>query len=154
MSFISSRIYAYRSKVEGIVSDLHTLTKDIGHEELAKTVNDLRARIHEPFLFVIVGEVKAGKSSFINALLQTGREICKVAPQPMTDTIQQVIYGETEETITINPYLKKIFQPVEILRLLIAYYCANLVKQVIQVKNIFINGMLIFSAHIMFVNKI
>ena len=40
------------------------------------------------------------------------------------------------------------------LLLLIAYYCANLVKQVIQVKNIFINGMLIFSAHIMFVNKI
>ena len=116
MSFISSKIYAYRSKVEGIVSDLHILTKDIGHEELAKTVNDLRSRIHEPFLFVIVGEVKAGKSSFINALLQTGREICKVAPQPMTDTIQQVCYGETEETITINPYLKKIFQPVEILR--------------------------------------
>lgn len=116
MGFISSKIYAYRSKVEGIVSDLHVLTQDIGHEELAKTVNDLRARIHEPFLFVIVGEVKAGKSSFINALLQTGREICKVAPQPMTDTIQQVSYGETEETITINPYLKKIFQPVEILR--------------------------------------
>lgn len=116
MSFISSKIYAYRSKVEGIVSDLHILTQDIGHDELAKTVNDLRARIHEPFLFVIVGEVKAGKSSFINALLQTGHEICKVAPQPMTDTIQQVCYGETEETITINPYLKKIFHPVEILR--------------------------------------
>jgi GTPase SAR1 family protein len=116
MSFISSKIYAYRSKVEGIVSDLHILTQDIGHDELAMTVNDLRARIHEPFLFVIVGEVKAGKSSFINALLQTGREICKVAPQPMTDTIQQVSYGDTEETITISPYLKKIFQPVEILR--------------------------------------
>jgi GTPase SAR1 family protein len=116
MSFISSKIHAYRSKVEGIVRDLHILTQDIGHQELAKTVNDLRARIHEPFLFVIVGEVKAGKSSFINALLQTGREICKVAPQPMTDTIQQVSYGDTEETIVVSPYLKKIFQPVEILR--------------------------------------
>ena len=116
MSFISSKIQAYRAKVDDIVRDLHILTQDIGHEELAKTVNDLRARIYEPFLFVIVGEVKAGKSSFINALLQTGREICKVAPQPMTDTIQQVSYGEIEETIVINPYLKKIFQPVEILR--------------------------------------
>ena len=75
MSFISSKIHAYRSKVDDIVRDLHILTQDIGHDELAKTVNDLRARIHEPFLFVIVGEVKAGKSSFINALLQTGREI-------------------------------------------------------------------------------
>jgi GTPase SAR1 family protein len=116
MSFISSKIHAYRSKVDDIVRDLHVLTQDIGHQELAKTVNDVRARIHEPFLFVIVGEVKAGKSSFINALLQTGREICKVAPQPMTDTIQQVSYGETEETIVVNPFLKKIFQPVEILR--------------------------------------
>ena len=116
MSFISSKIHAYRSKVDDIVRDLHILTQDIGHDELAKTVNDLRARIYEPFLFVIVGEVKSGKSSFINALLQTGREICKVAPQPMTDTIQQVSYGDTEETIVVNPYLKKIFQPVEILR--------------------------------------
>jgi hypothetical protein len=60
--------------------------------------------------------VKAGKSSFINALLATGREITKAAPQPMTDTIQQIIYGEEERTVTINPYLKKIFLPVEILK--------------------------------------
>jgi GTPase SAR1 family protein len=116
MSFISSKIQAYRTKVDDIVRDLHILTQDIGHTELAKTVNDLRQRIHEPFLFVIVGEVKAGKSSFINALLQTGREICKVAPQPMTDTIQQIIYGEQEETVVVSPYLKKVFQPVEILK--------------------------------------
>jgi GTPase SAR1 family protein len=116
MSFISSKIQAYRSQVEGIVSDLHALTNDIGHAELAKTVNDLRQRIHEPFMFVIVGEVKAGKSSFVNALLSTGREICKVAPQPMTDTIQQVLYGEAATEVIISPYLKKIFQPAEILR--------------------------------------
>ena len=67
-------------------------------------------------MFVIVGEVKAGKSSFVNALLGTGKEICKVAPQPMTDTIQQIIYGEEEEIISVNEYLKKIFQPIEILR--------------------------------------
>jgi hypothetical protein len=34
----------------------------------------------------------------------------------MTDTIQQIIYGEEERTVTINPYLKKIFLPVEILK--------------------------------------
>jgi tRNA U34 5-carboxymethylaminomethyl modifying GTPase MnmE/TrmE len=116
MSFISSKIQAYRNKVDDIVRDLHTLTHDIGHAELAKTVDDIRQRIHDPFMFVIVGEVKAGKSSFVNALLSTGREICKVAPQPMTDTIQQVIYGETATEIVVNPYLKKIFQPVDILR--------------------------------------
>lgn len=105
-----------RARLDEVVKDLHELTIRIGHNELAQTVSDLRSRLHDPFMFVIVGEVKSGKSSFINALLATGREITKVAPQPMTDTIQQIVYGETEETVTINPYLKKIILPVEILR--------------------------------------
>ncbi len=113
---INQKLHSLRSQVSQIVKDLHDLTTEIGHEELARTVSDLRNRIEEPFMFVIVGEVKAGKSSFINALLSTGKEICRVAPQPMTDTIQQVVYGEKEAEVVLSPYLKKIYQPVEILR--------------------------------------
>ncbi len=113
---INQKIHTYRAKIDEIVKDLHELTIKIKHDELAKTVSDLRNRIHEPFMFVIVGEVKAGKSSFINALLDAGKEITKAAPQPMTDTIQQIVYGEEEEIITINDYLKKILQPVDILK--------------------------------------
>jgi GTPase SAR1 family protein len=106
-----------RVQVEDSVKDLHQLVDKIGHKELSATLSDLRNRMTEPFMFVIVGEVKAGKSSFINALLNAdGREICKVAPQPMTDTIQQIFYGEQEETIVVNPFLKKVFVPVDILR--------------------------------------
>ena len=104
-----------RAQVEDVVKDLQQLSQEIGHSELAAKVGELRNRMTEPYMFVIVGEVKAGKSSFINALLDAG-EICKVAPQPMTDTIQQILYGEKEETIVVNPYLKKILLPVEILR--------------------------------------
>ena len=113
---INQHLQSYRFQVEEIVKDLHELAIKTGNEDLAHMVSDLRNRIHEPFMFVIVGEVKAGKSSFVNALLDTGREITKVAPQPMTDTIQQILYGETEEIVTINPYLKKIFLPVDILK--------------------------------------
>ena len=109
-------LQTYRLQIDEIIKDLHDLTIQIGHTEMQETVSELRDRIKEPFMFVIVGEVKAGKSSFINALLSTGKEICKVAPQPMTDTIQQVIYGEKEEVVMLNPYLKKILQPVEILK--------------------------------------
>ena len=98
------------------VKDIHQLTIDIKHEDLASTVGELRNRINEPFMFVIVGEVKAGKSSFINALLATGKEITKVAPDPCTDTIQQITYGKEEKSLEINPYLKKIMLPVEILK--------------------------------------
>jgi len=113
---LNKNLQTQRNQVSEIVKQLHDLTVQIGHKELAQTVSDLRNRIDEPFMFVIAGEVKVGKSSFINALLSTGKEICKVAPHPMTDTIQQIIYGEQEETIEINPYLKKIFQPVDILK--------------------------------------
>ena len=106
----------YRVKIDELVRQLHDLTVQIGHQELANTVSDLRNRINEPFMFVIVGEVKAGKSSFVNALLGTGKEICKVAPQPMTDTIQQILWGEKEEIISVNEYLKKIYQPLDILK--------------------------------------
>jgi GTPase SAR1 family protein len=114
---INQRTTALRARVEDIVKDLQHLSQEIGHKDLAATVGELRNRMGEPFMFVIVGEVKAGKSSFVNALLNAdGREICKVAPQPMTDTIQQILYGEKEEIVPVNPYLKKIYQPVDILR--------------------------------------
>jgi GTPase SAR1 family protein len=115
-NILNKDLQVFRSQINQIVKELHDLCLEINHEELANTVSELRNRINEPFMFVIVGEVKAGKSSFINALLNTGKEICKVAPAPMTDTIQQVVYGEKEEEIQINEYLKKITQPVEILK--------------------------------------
>jgi tRNA U34 5-carboxymethylaminomethyl modifying GTPase MnmE/TrmE len=113
---INQNLQNLKVQVTEIVKNLHDLTVEIGHEELTGIVSDLRNRIEEPFMFVIVGEVKSGKSSFVNALLSTGREICKVAPQPMTDTIQQVVYGEKEEVIVLNKYLIKLVQPVDILK--------------------------------------
>jgi len=116
MSILNQKIIESRLHIGEIIKDLHQMTIDIGNDELADTVSDLRNRIHEPFMFVIVGEVKAGKSSFINALLQTDKEVCKVAPDPCTDTIQQILYGEEESTIVVNEHLKKILLPVEILK--------------------------------------
>ena len=113
---INPRTLALRAQVEDIVKDLQHLSQEIGNKELAGMVGELRNRMTEPYMFVIVGEVKAGKSSFVNALLESEREICAVAPQPMTDTIQQILYGEKEEIVVVNPYLKKVFLPIDILR--------------------------------------
>ena len=113
---LTSSYQAQRQLLDDLAKDLHELTQNIGHDDMARTVAELRGRIFDPFMFVVVGEVKAGKSSFVNALLGTGQEICKVAPQPMTDTIQQIVFGESESTTVINPYLKRITVPAEILR--------------------------------------
>ncbi|MEM9719330.1 MAG: dynamin family protein, partial [Bacteroidota bacterium] len=113
---IDQDLQAFRARMDDLIKDLHQLTIDIHHDELAQTVSDLRTRINEPFMFVIVGEVKAGKSSFVNALLDAGVEVVEAAPQPMTDTIQEVTYGEKDQIVEINPFLKRIMHPVEILK--------------------------------------
>lgn len=110
------KLDVYQSLIDEAVKDLHDLTQNIKNKELMDTVSGLRSRIRDPFMFVVVGEVKAGKSSFINALLKADREICKVAPMPMTDTIQQILYGTEESEVYINPYFKRVFIPADILK--------------------------------------
>ncbi len=113
---IDKRLQKFRLRLDETIKNLHTLTQEIQSKELSSTVSELRQRINEPYMFVVVGEVKAGKSSFVNALLETDKDICKVAPDPCTDTVQQILYGEEEQIMVMNPHLKKILLPVEILK--------------------------------------
>lgn len=112
---IDQKANEIKNNLQEVFHGLNEIVEHVHNQDLAKTAKDVARSIHEPFMFVIVGEVKAGKSSFINALLSADKEICKVAPSPMTDTIQQITYGE-ERTEIINPFLKKIYQPVDILK--------------------------------------
>ena len=112
----SPNLQPLRLRLAGVVQSLQEQALALRQQALAQSLSDFRESVHEPFLFVIVGEVKTGKSSFINALLATGTEVVAVAPDPCTDTIQQVMYGQQREEIVINPYLKKILMPVEILK--------------------------------------
>ncbi len=113
---IDNSLEQYKTLIDELFKELYGLTTQLNNPKMADTVDEIRTRLNEPFLFVIVGEVKVGKSSFVNALLQADREICKVAPDPCTDTIQQIVYGEEEKVIPINDYLRKITVPSEILR--------------------------------------
>ncbi len=112
---VDATLRGFRAQLSEAIKSLHELIERIKSPDFAQNASDLRERVREPFMFVIVGEVKSGKSSFINALLNTGTEVCKVAPDPCTDTIQQVLFGE-EQTVVVNEYLKKIFHPVDILK--------------------------------------
>jgi len=103
-------------KLEQILKNLSELVRITENKSLLETSNDLISRIHDPFMFVVVGEVKAGKSSFINALLDTDEEICKASPSPITDVIQQIVYGEETEEVIVNEFLKKRYEPINILK--------------------------------------
>lgn len=103
-----------RSEIALILKDLHDLIVGTNKPDLEKIISDLRVTFGEPFLFAVVGEIKAGKSSFINALLKA--DVCKVDPAPCTDMIQQIVYATDESETQINPHLKRIGRPEEILK--------------------------------------
>ncbi|NNF33349.1 MAG: GTP-binding protein [Saprospiraceae bacterium] len=113
---LDPQLVAYYSKFSGVLTNLKDLTEVVGHQEMMRTVGDMTMHLETPYMFVIVGEVKAGKSSFINALLRAETDICKVAPSPMTDTIQQIVYGPEVVEHSISSVLKRISHPEEILK--------------------------------------
>lgn len=77
----------------------------------------LRARLanlQSAALLVIIGEVKAGKSSFLNALL--GEEVCPVAPEPCTVCIQELVYGAERRGASLGNAWERLYLPKEVLR--------------------------------------
>src|SRR6476646_9018983 len=65
-------------------------------------------------LLVVVGEVKAGKSSFINVLMR--EDVCEVAPGPCTVRIQELVYGPERRVEALGDSWQRIALPKEVLR--------------------------------------
>jgi len=113
---VDQALVEYQSSLDRLLQRLQVFATEINNSQLQVTIRNLRANINEPFLFVVVGEVKAGKSSFVNALLQA--DICKTAADPCTDIIQQLVYSEEQFEQPVNQYLRKIGLPNDILKTL------------------------------------
>ncbi len=111
---INQQLQRYQQKLDDLLQNLHGLAIALENSELQGTVKGLQQTISEPFLFVVVGEVKAGKSSFVNALL--GAEVCGTDVEPCTDTVQQIIFAEQSFEQAVGPHIKKVGRPIEILK--------------------------------------
>lgn len=103
-----------RRQLSDVLDDLLQLAGRLNDDALGLLVRDVRRNIAEPFLFVVVGEIKAGKSSFVNALLEA--EICAVDPAPCTDKINLIGYADKEQENQLSDHLVRIGRPVEILK--------------------------------------
>jgi small GTP-binding protein len=77
-------------------------------------VSGLVHHLEELFLLVVVGEVKSGKSTFINTLLNA--DVCKVGAIPTTDRIHILKYGEVEKERIVEEFLVEKQLPFEPLR--------------------------------------
>lgn len=97
-----------------LLEDGLALAEKCGEDQAAKFLKDRLAQLQSAALFVIVGEIKAGKSSFINALL--GEDICDVAPDPCTASIQELVFGEERKKVTLGERWEQIHLPKPVLR--------------------------------------
>ena len=104
-----------RAALQTALVDLADLARASKAEDATlATLTSLGQTLNEPFLFVVAGEVKAGKSSLLNAIF--GQEFCRVDVLPATDRIYLFKYGESEENIDINTHYAELHRPIEFLR--------------------------------------
>jgi tRNA U34 5-carboxymethylaminomethyl modifying GTPase MnmE/TrmE len=112
---IGNDYFQIRSELGTSLTELSALASDLkAPPEALETLQRLQNSLHEPFLFVVVGEVKAGKSSLLNALL--GQEFCKVDVLPATDRIYVFKYAEQACNVAVSPRLTECYRPENCLR--------------------------------------
>ena len=90
------------------------LAERCADDEASEILRTRLANLQAAAMIVIVGEVKAGKSSLINALM--GEEVCEVAPGPCTAGIRELVYGGERNIVNLGPFRERIFLPKEVLR--------------------------------------
>lgn len=113
---VDQKINVQKQWLQDIGSELLEASKRFGLNNDTKEILESQIiHITDNFLFVIAGEVNAGKSSFVNALL--GAPICATSHEICTNEVQKITYGEQE--LVKNEPIDKVYvreYPAEILK--------------------------------------
>ncbi len=112
---VVEKYFETRSQLSHALSALVTLSQQTGEPDATiQNLQSLGANLNEPLLFVAVGEVKAGKSSLLNALF--GQDFCKTDVLPATDKIYIFKYGDMERDVSVSENVADCYRPIEFLR--------------------------------------
>ncbi|MGI8430999.1 MAG: dynamin family protein [Chthoniobacterales bacterium] len=104
----------FRNRAEAGLTALLKLTADMQRETvMLDTIQNLLQDVRQPLLFVVVGEVKAGKSSLLNALF--GQEFCRVDVLPATDRVYIFKHGARPETVDVSAQVTERYEPIAFL---------------------------------------
>lgn len=112
---IGQDYFQLRAQLGTALFSLSALAHDLQADpETLDTMQGLTNSLREPFLFVVMGEVKAGKSSVLNALF--GRDFCRSDVLPATDKIYIFKYGQQERDEPVNEHITESYRPCNFLR--------------------------------------
>lgn len=109
------RYFATRERLAGVMQGIASLARTTG-TELSENlpVQEAADGLGPPFLFVVCGEVNAGKSTLLNGLF--GRELCKANVLPETSRVMWYRYGPVAKDVEITPTLVECDRPIDFLR--------------------------------------
>jgi hypothetical protein len=112
---IADSYFNLRTQLDAELSKLGAVLSDLGADgESIAIVDNLIASLKEPFVFVVVGEVNVGKSTFLNALF--GQDFSRTGVMPTTDKILFFKYGPQHLIAPITATLDEVQVPSEFLR--------------------------------------
>ena len=109
------RYFATRERLSEVLHGIAALAAET-QTELGDLlpIDEMENGLGAPFLFVVCGEVNAGKSTLINGLF--GRDLCRVNILPETDRVLWYRYGPVAKDVEATPMLEERYRPIEFLR--------------------------------------
>ncbi len=111
---VGEKYLELRSQLGSVLGSLSTLARQLdAPADTIEQLQQLLLTLNQPLLFVVVGEVKSGKSSLLNALF--GQEFSRVDVLPATDRIYVFKHGDTERDVPVSEHIVERYRPIEFL---------------------------------------
>lgn len=108
--FLGKNYFQTRERLSKAIEQLAELGRESEINPARLTLlRNLLAGLENPFLFVVVGEVNAGKSSLLNALF--GEDFCNADVLPTTDRIAFFKYGAEAHDFEYSEDIVEVFRP-------------------------------------------
>ena len=109
------RYFATRERLSGVMRGIAALAAETGADIIGKLpLEEIGKGLGNPFLFVVCGEVNAGKSTLVNGLF--GRDLCRVNILPETHRVTWYRHGPVVRDVEVTPVLEERYRPIDFLR--------------------------------------